>query len=139
MILIINYIYENFKINLVYGFTGTRIGKMEIQQLKGFYYSTRLGSLTKAAEKMSITQSAVSQQIKSLEDELGVKLFNRFGPRKDLTPDGKIFFDLVAPVIQELANGLNDFRTKHKRFTNIGIHDQIGVSATIPLFLVGQP
>ena len=45
---------------------------MEIQQLKGFYYSARLGSLTKAAEKMAITQSAVSQQIKSLEEELGV-------------------------------------------------------------------
>ena len=37
---------------------------MEIQQLKGFYYSTKLGSLTRAAEKLSVTQSAVSQQIK---------------------------------------------------------------------------
>lgn len=75
---------------------------MEIQQLKGFFYSARLGSLTKAAEKMSITQSAVSQQIKSLEEELSVKLFNRYGPRKDLTPDGKLFFDLITPLIQEM-------------------------------------
>ena len=75
---------------------------MEIQQLKGFYYSAKLGSLTKAAEKMSITQSAVSQQIKSLEEELGEKLFNRFGPHKDLTPDGKLFFSLVSPLIQEI-------------------------------------
>ena len=75
---------------------------MEIQQLKGFFYSARLGSLTKAAEKMSVTQSAVSQQIKSLEEELGVKLFNRYGPRKDLTPDGKLFFDLITPLIQEI-------------------------------------
>jgi DNA-binding transcriptional LysR family regulator len=75
---------------------------MEIQQLKGFYFSAKLGSLTRAAEKMSITQSAVSQQIKSLEEELGVKLFNRFGPRKDLTPNGKLFFDLVTPLIQEI-------------------------------------
>lgn len=75
---------------------------MEFQQLRGFYYSARLGSLTKAAEKMSITQSAVSQQIKSLEAELGVKLFNRFGPRKDLTHDGKLFFQLITPLIQEI-------------------------------------
>jgi DNA-binding transcriptional LysR family regulator len=44
----------------------------------------------------------VSQQIKSLEDELAVKLFNRYGPRKDLTPDGKLFFDLITPLIQEI-------------------------------------
>ena len=75
---------------------------MEIQQLKGFFYSARLGSLTKAAEKMAITQSAVSQQIKSLEEELGVKLFNRYGPRKDLTPDGRLFFDLITPLIQDI-------------------------------------
>ncbi|RKY82771.1 hypothetical protein DRQ07_00325 [candidate division KSB1 bacterium] len=75
---------------------------MEIQQLRGFYYSAKLGSLTKAADKMSITQSAVSQQIKSLEDELGVKLFNRYGPKKDLTPDGEIFLDIIAPLIQEI-------------------------------------
>ncbi len=77
---------------------------MEIQQLKGFFYSARFGSLTRAAEKMSITQSAVSQQIKALEEELGVKLFNRFGPRKDLTHDGKLFFDLITPLIQEIES-----------------------------------
>lgn len=75
---------------------------MEIQQLKGFYYSARLGSLTKAAEKMAITQSAVSQQIKALEEELGVKLFNRYGPRKDLTPDGRLFYQLITPIVQEI-------------------------------------
>jgi len=75
---------------------------MEIQQLKGFYYSVKLGSLTKAAEKMSVTQSAVSQQIKSLEDELRIKLFSRIGPRKDITPDGKLFFDLITPLIQKI-------------------------------------
>jgi LysR family cys regulon transcriptional activator len=75
---------------------------MEFQQLRGFFYSAKLGNLTKAAEKMSITQSAVSQQIKSLEEELGVKLFNRFGPRKDLTADGKLFFNLISTLIQEI-------------------------------------
>ena len=75
---------------------------MEIQQLRGFYYSAKLGSLTNAADKMSLTQSAISQQIKSLEIELGVKLFNRYGPRKELTPDGDIFLNLISPIIQEV-------------------------------------
>lgn len=75
---------------------------MEIQQLRGFYYSAILGSLTNAANKMSLTQSAISQQIKSLENELGVKLFNRYGPKKDLTPDGEILLNLITPIIQEI-------------------------------------
>ncbi len=75
---------------------------MEIQQLRGFYYSAKLGSLTNAADKMSLTQSAISQQIKALEMELGVKLFNRYGPRKDITPDGEILLDLISPLIQEI-------------------------------------
>ena len=75
---------------------------MEFQQLRGFYFSAKMGSLTKAAEKMSITQSAVSQQIKALEYELGVKLFNRYGPKKDLTPDGELFLNLISPLIQEI-------------------------------------
>jgi len=75
---------------------------LEIQQLKGFFFSARLGSLTKAADKMSVTQSAVSQQIKKLEEELGVKLFNRYGPKKDLTPDGRLFYNLIIPIIQEI-------------------------------------
>ena len=77
---------------------------MEFQQLRGFYFSARLGSLTKAAQKMSVTQSAVSQQIKSLEQELSVKLFNRFGPNKELTPDGHLFLKLVSPLIQDIDN-----------------------------------
>ncbi|MBN2029494.1 LysR family transcriptional regulator [bacterium] len=75
---------------------------MEIQQLRGFYYSAKLGSLTNAADKMSLTQSAISQQIKSLEMELGIKLFNRYGPRKDITPDGEILLNLITPLIQEI-------------------------------------
>ncbi len=77
---------------------------MEFQQLRGFYYSVRLGSLTRAADKMAITQSAISQQIKSLEEEFGIKLFNRFGPRKDLTPDGELFFRLISQLIQEIES-----------------------------------
>lgn len=82
---------------------------MEFQQLRGFYYSARLGNLTKAAEKISVTQSAVSQQIKSLEDELGIKLFDRFGPKKNLTPDGQVFFELISPIILEIENIQNTF------------------------------
>jgi len=87
-------------------------GEVEFQQLRGFFYSARLGNLTKAAEKISVTQSAVSQQIKALEEEIGVKLFDRYGPRKNLTPDGNILYELVTPIIQEIDNLKNRFEER---------------------------
>ena len=83
---------------------------MEMQQLRGFFYTVRLGSLTKAAEKLSVTQSAVTQQLKNLELDLGVSLFDRFGPRKELTPDGQLLFDLIAPVVQEFEGLKNTYQ-----------------------------
>jgi DNA-binding transcriptional LysR family regulator len=50
---------------------------MEIYQLRAFLAVARHGHLTRAAEQMHISQSAVSKQIKALEDELGVVLFAR--------------------------------------------------------------
>jgi DNA-binding transcriptional LysR family regulator len=75
---------------------------MEWQQLKGFHATARLGSITKAAEATLRTQSAVSQQIKALEEELGVKLIQRLGRKKlALTPAGERLQEFCALVLQE--------------------------------------
>jgi DNA-binding transcriptional LysR family regulator len=50
---------------------------MEIYQLKAFLAVARVGHLTRAADQLHITQPAVSKQIKALEEELGVLLFDR--------------------------------------------------------------
>ena len=55
---------------------------MEWQQLLGFYQVAKLGSFTKAAEATFRTQSALSQQVKALEDELGGRLLERLGKRR---------------------------------------------------------
>ena len=54
---------------------------MEWQQIIGFYYVAKLGSFTKAAGATFRTQSALSQQIKNLEQELGCRLLERIGRR----------------------------------------------------------
>jgi DNA-binding transcriptional LysR family regulator len=62
---------------------------MEWQQLLGFCQVAKLGSFTKAAEATFRTQSALSQQVKALEDELGSRLLERLGKRRlKLTPAG---------------------------------------------------
>ena len=50
---------------------------MEIRVLRYFLEACRLGSITKAAEKLNVTQPTMSRQIKDLEWELGEKLFER--------------------------------------------------------------
>lgn len=65
---------------------------MEWQQLLGFYQVARLGSFTKAAEVTFRTQSALTQQVKALEEELECQLFDRQGRRVRLTPAGEKLF-----------------------------------------------
>jgi len=61
---------------------------MELYQLRGFAVVAELGHLTRAAERLHVSQPALSAQIKALEDELGVVLFERVPTGMELTPAG---------------------------------------------------
>lgn len=50
---------------------------MEIYQLRAFATAARLGNLTRTAEALHLTQPAITAQIKALEEDLGVSLFER--------------------------------------------------------------
>ncbi len=74
---------------------------MEWQQIMGFYHAAKLGSFTKAADATFRTQSAISQQIKNLEEEFGCQLFERIGKRKLLlTSAGERFFKFSEIIIK---------------------------------------
>jgi len=76
---------------------------MDTQRLKGFLAVARYGSFSRAAEKTFRTQPAVSLQIRSLENELKTKLFDRLNPRKIvLTDAGKALLDLASPLFDEI-------------------------------------
>ena len=81
-----------------------------LNQIRYFQAVVRYGSFTEAAEKCSISQSAISQQIKALERELGVQLLERMNRKFTLTPAGEHFYKkslvLVADydrLVQESA------------------------------------
>ncbi|MGH9900189.1 MAG: LysR family transcriptional regulator, partial [Pyrinomonadaceae bacterium] len=59
---------------------------MDIRQLRAFVAIAETGRFTSGAERVNVTQAAVSMQIRLLEDELGVKLFSRL-PRKAIPTD----------------------------------------------------
>lgn len=72
---------------------------MELYQIRAFVLVARLGNLTRAAEALSVTQPAVTAQIKSLEQLLGVALFERQGGRLVLAKAGEILLPTADALL----------------------------------------
>lgn len=72
---------------------------MNFERLRTFRALSESLHFRKTAAKLHISQSAVSQQISALEDELGVMLFERIGRRTFLTPAGKMLVDEAGKVL----------------------------------------
>lgn len=70
-----------------------------------FYYVAKTGSVSKAAQQLYISQPAVSQSLKSLEDSLGCKLFVRTPKGVKLTSEGEKLFPFVERSLNEIAAG----------------------------------
>lgn len=73
---------------------------MELKNLESFIQVAELGSFTKAAKRLGYTQSTVSFQIRQLEEELGVPLFERFHHTVKLTAKGRSVQRLAHEMLQ---------------------------------------
>lgn len=76
-----------------------------LNALKAFEASARHESFTAAAAELFVTQGAVSQQVKALEEELGLRLFSREGRRLRLTESGRGYLDVVRDAFDRLSAG----------------------------------
>jgi len=76
-----------------------------LNALKAFEAVARSNSVTRAAEELSVTQGAVSQQVKALEATLGVKLFNRERQRLVITEAGRDYQTVVRNAFDQIAVG----------------------------------
>lgn len=75
---------------------------MEIRQVQSFVHVAKLGSFSRTAETMGYSQSAITVQIRLLEEELGTKLFDRMGKKVSLTPQGKRFLEHANRILYEM-------------------------------------
>ena len=80
---------------------------MELRHLRTIAAVARHGSLTKAGEELYLSQSAISQQIRRLELELGFEVFRRNSRKVELTPEGRVILSCAKRVIAEV-DGLHD-------------------------------
>ena len=76
-----------------------------LNALKAFEASARQESFTQAANELCVTQGAVSQQVKALESELGVRLFRRERQRLLITEAGRTYLEVVRDAFDRLAAG----------------------------------
>lgn len=83
---------------------------VDLDLYRVFYTVAKCGSLTKAANELFISQPAVSQAIKQLENQLGGKLFNRVSRGMELTDSGgKQMFEIVSEIIEKLDKAEKNF------------------------------
>jgi len=77
-----------------------------LEAYKVFYYVAKCGSVTKAAGELSISQPAVSQAIKQLENTLDVSLFHRAAKGVRLTGEGELLYSYVAKGYEQIELGV---------------------------------
>src|SRR6266536_933527 len=78
------------------------ISAMELRHLRTIAAVARHGSLTKAGEELYLSQSAISQQIRRLERELGFEVFRRSSRSVELTAEGQVILSCAQRVIAEV-------------------------------------
>lgn len=97
---------------------------MELHHIRYFLKLAETLHFTQASDELFITQPALSQQIKQLEDELGVLLFERSGRKIILTDAGKIFQEYAQNAINEVLKGeqaMSDLKKEINGSVNVGV------------------
>jgi DNA-binding transcriptional LysR family regulator len=89
-----------------------------LKQLRAFCSAAQTGSVSKAAERLYLSQPSVSLQIQALERELKVTLFERRGPKIHLTPDGRNLYGLAQPLVHGVDALADTFAAESGRVTS---------------------
>lgn len=104
-----------------------------LKQLRAFCKAVETKSISKAGEALFLSQPTVSLQIRALERELCVQVFERRGPVINLTPDGKILYELSKPLINGIDNLSQDFNSMAGRLESGELHITAGQTACMYL------
>ncbi|QQZ09737.1 cidABC operon transcriptional activator CidR [Heyndrickxia vini] len=102
---------------------------MDVQHLKYFVAVAKEGNFTKAAQKLYVSQPTISKMVKSIEEELGVVLFDRTGKQAKLTDAGEVILVQAQNIIrsfENLSSELDDLMQLKKGNIHIGLPPMVG-------------
>lgn len=109
---------------------------MNIQQLTTFVTVIGEGSMTAAADKLYLTQPAVSQQIRNLEEDLGVELLVRGVRQIKATPQGEILYEHARKILQHVQTAetaIKSMGAELKGHMRIGTLSSLGLHLMSPI------
>jgi DNA-binding transcriptional LysR family regulator len=92
----------------------------QLKQLRAFCAVSKSGKMTDAAAELFLSQPAISLQIKALERELDTVLFERHGPRINLTREGQELYEMARPLVDGLESLNSRFNRQMKGDLNSG-------------------
>lgn len=98
-----------------------------VRQLRAFCLTARLGSVTRAAERLDVTQPAVSRQLRELEHECEAVLLERSSRGVSLTPAGEQLYALAEPLVRGVDDLFGDFWRTLDQF--IGFQSPVRLAA----------
>ena len=104
-----------------------------LKPLRAFCQTARLGSVTRAAEALFLSQPAVTLQLQALERELGVRLLERSGRRLTLTREGQELYELARPLVEGLDGLDGAFRNRVRGLDAGELHVAAGSSTILYL------
>jgi len=104
-----------------------------LRAIEAFVLVAELSSFTRAARELSITKSAISRRIQSLEADLGLNLFSRSNKAVELTPDGAAYYKLTGPAFDALrAAGAQLERTRKAATLRVALPQSFASSWLMP-------
>ncbi len=104
-----------------------------LKPLRAFCQTTRLGSVSRAAEALYVSQPAITLQLQALEREMGVKLFERSGRRLVPTREGEALYALARPLVEGIDGLDNAFREQVRGLDAGELHVAAGSSTILYL------
>jgi DNA-binding transcriptional LysR family regulator len=107
-----------------------------LKPLRAFCQVARLGSVSRAAEALFLSQPAVTLQLQAVERDLGQRLFERVGRRLTLTKAGSTLYELARPLVEGMDGLEGEFRNRMRGLDGGELHVAAG-SSTILYLLPG--
>jgi LysR family glycine cleavage system transcriptional activator len=113
-----------------------------LHALQGFVAAARNGNLSRTAESLHLTVSALSHQIRGLEERLGQRLFLRNARGVELTADGRQLYERIAPHFDAIEQALRPFRARRDDVLTLTLMPSFASSwlvPRLPRFLAAHP
>ena len=108
---------------------------MELRHLRYFVALAEYLSFTRAAQRVHVTQSTLSHQIRQLEEELGQTLFDRIGRKVVTTEAGELFLGFATRALQEVDHGIATLKPSSRGLTG---QVRIGTTHTFNIGLIPE-